>query len=78
MMPMISLAVEPATAFLFEPGLIVAQAGKWLPVWLTPIWLISIGLILGAIVTAVVFAVLAFLSFVPAMRDVAGFPRVAA
>ena len=49
------------------PGMIVAQVMKWLPVWLTPIWVISIGLLLGALISAIVYGFLALLSFVPAI-----------
>lgn len=62
-------------AMFMEPGLIIAQAGKWLPTWLTPIWLISVGLVLGALVSLVVFGVLAILSLVPGLGTLPDSPR---
>ena len=58
-----------------DPGLIVAQASSWLPIWLTPIWLITVGLALGAIASMVVFGVLAILSFIPGLGTLPDSPR---
>ena len=64
-----------STALNFEPALIIAQASNWLPVWLTPVWLISVGLVLGAIVSLIVFGVLSILSFIPGLGTIADSPR---
>ncbi|KLU03204.1 putative membrane bound transporter [Rhodopirellula islandica] len=59
-----------------ESGLFpVAQVGKWLPVFVTPLWVLSIGLLLGALVTAVVHGVLSALSFVPGLGNLADDPK---
>ena len=63
------------SALNLEPALIVAQAGNWLPIWLTPVWLISVGLVLGAIVSLLIFGVLSILSFVPGLGTLANSPR---
>ena len=63
------------TALHIEPGLIVAQASNWLPVWLTPVWLISVGLVIGAIFSVVVFGLLAILSFFPGLGTLCDSPR---
>ena len=60
---------------MMEPALIVGQALKWLPAWLTPLWVIALGLMLGAIVSAAVYGVLALLSFVPGLGTLADSPR---
>ncbi len=60
---------------LMEPALIVGQALKWLPAWLTPLWVIAVGLVIGAIVSAVVYGVLALLSFIPGLGTLADSPR---
>lgn len=60
---------------LVEPGLILGQALKWLPSWLTPLWLIAVGLLLGAIASAVVYGLLALLSFIPGLGTIADSPR---
>ena len=38
---------------------------EWLPVFVTPIWIIAVGLLIGAVVTAIYFGVLAALSLIP-------------
>ncbi|MFK8110680.1 MAG: ABC transporter permease [Rubripirellula sp.] len=55
------------------PGMIVAQ--KWVPAWLTPIWLVAAGLALGAIVSAIVYGVLAILSFIPGLGNLPDSPK---
>ena len=56
--------IDAVSLSLIEPGLIVGQAMKWLPAWLTPIWLIAVGLALGAIAALVFYAALGILSLV--------------
>jgi len=46
-------------------GALLGQVLSWLPIWLTPIWVLSLGLVLGAIVLAIVLAVFAGLSLTP-------------
>lgn len=70
----------PATAFLemdglMDSALVIGQAAKWLPTWLTPLWVIAVGLVLGALVCAAVFGVLAALSFIPALGRLADSPK---
>ena len=60
---------------LMEPGLIVAQASRWLPAWLTPIWMLGAGLILGAVAVMVVYGVLALLSFLPPIGRLCDDPK---
>ncbi len=38
---------------------------EWLPVFITPIWILSLGLVIGAVATAIYFGVLAALSLIP-------------
>ena len=56
---------------MVEPGLILGQALKWLPTWLTPLWVIAVGLAFGAIASIVVYGVLAVLSFIPVLGNIA-------
>ncbi len=56
---------------MVEPGLILGQALKWLPAWLTPLWVIAVGLAFGAIASIVVYGVLAVLSFIPVLGNIA-------
>lgn len=69
----------PAMAFtmdgLTSSSLVLAQAGKWLPTWLTPLWVIAVGLALGAIVAACFYLILAVVSFVPAVGNLADSPK---
>ncbi|MGI9474989.1 MAG: ABC transporter permease [Rubripirellula sp.] len=60
---------------MIEPGMILGQALKWLPAWLTPLWVISVGLALGAIASLVVYGVLALLSYVPFLGTLADSPK---
>jgi hypothetical protein len=62
-------------AGLMDQGLLLGQALKWLPTWLTPLWLIGIGLGIGALVSAAVFGSLALLSFVPGIGNLADSPK---
>ncbi|OYP37544.1 ABC transporter permease [Rhodopirellula sp. MGV] len=55
-------------------GLLVGQIGDWMPSWATPIYAISVGLLLGAIVAAVFYGVLALLSFLPPLGTLASNP----
>ena len=60
---------------MIEPGLILGQALKWLPAWLTPLWVIAVGLALGAIASILVYGLLALLSFVPFLGTIADSPK---
>jgi hypothetical protein len=60
---------------LIEPALVLGQALKWLPAWLTPLWVIAVGLALGAIVSVVFYAALALFSFLPPLARLADSPR---
>jgi len=60
---------------LIEPGLIVAQALKWLPAWVTPLWLLGVGLAAGAILSLAVYGVLSLLSFIPGIGTLADSSR---
>ena len=51
--------------------MLVGQIGDWLPIWVTPIYTIAIGLLVGVIAAAVVYGVLALLSFVPPLGKLA-------
>ena len=67
---------QPSTlGAMVEPALIVGQMAKWLPVWLTPLWVIGAGIMLGAVVTAVVFGLLAGLSLVPGLGSLPDNPK---
>lgn len=59
-----------------ESGLLpLAQVGEWLPVFVTPIWVLSMGLLLGALVTAVIHGILSALSFIPGLGNLADDPK---
>jgi hypothetical protein len=60
---------------VMEPAMVLGQATRWLPTWLTPLWVIALGLALGAIATVVVYGVLALLSYVPGLGTLADSPR---
>ncbi len=60
---------------LLDQGLVLGQALKWLPTWLTPLWLIGVGLGIGALVSAVGYGLLALLSYVPAIGNLADSPK---
>ncbi len=49
----------------FGSGILFGQMSGWLSVWFTPIWVLSLGLLLGAIASAVVLALFAILSHTP-------------
>lgn len=53
----------------------LAQSARWQPSFATPIWVLSVGLLLGAVVSAVIFGLLAVLSFVPGVGTLADRPR---
>jgi len=44
---------------------LIGQISSWMPVWLTPIWVLSLGIVLGAVATAIFLAIFAVLSFTP-------------
>ena len=65
-------STEMLSVFGFmDQGLLLGQALKWLPTWLTPLWLIGVGLGIGAIASAAVFGILALASFVPGIGTLA-------
>ncbi len=63
--------IATTTDGLLPGGLLIGQVMTWLPVWLTPIWVLSVGLVLGALITLVMYGVLALLSFVPTLGHLA-------
>ena len=56
---------------MMEQGLLLGQALKWLPTWLTPLWIIGVGLGIGAIASVAVFGLLSLLSWVPGIGTLA-------
>ena len=60
---------------MIEPALIVAQFAKWFPTFITPVWICAAGLLLGAAACVVVYAALAFLSFIPGLGTLPDSPR---
>lgn len=62
-------------SFTMPSGLVVGQVMRWLPVWLTPIWVLSLGLLLGAIISLVVYGLLALLSYVPGIGNLPDSPN---
>lgn len=58
-----------------DSGLIVAQALRWLPAWLTPLWLLGVGLAVGAVAAAVFYVALSLLSFIPPLGALADSPK---
>lgn len=60
---------------LANASFVIAQVGKWLPTWLTPLWVIALGLAVGAIATAAFYSILAGLSLVPAIGKLADKPQ---
>ena len=58
----------------FGGAALVAQT-NWAPSFLTPIWIIAISLLMGLAATAVVYGVLALLSFIPPLGRLADDPR---
>ncbi len=73
-------AIASTTTGLLQTGLldstlVLGQAMKWLPSWLTPIWVIAVGLAFGAIVSLVFYSLLSVVSFVPAIGKLADSPR---
>lgn len=55
--------------------MILAQGTNWVPAWLTPLWLLAFGLVLGVILVAAFYGLLALLSFVPVLGKLADSPR---
>lgn len=66
-------AIAELPALVSHPALI-GQIGDWFPVWVTPIYAISVGLLLGVVAAAVLYGVLALLSFVPPLGKLADSP----
>lgn len=52
----------------------LGQIMEWFPIWVTPIYTIALGLLLGALVAAVLYGVLAVLSFIPPLGKLADSP----
>lgn len=63
--------LDPSVCLNVQNVGLIAQGSNWLPAFFTPIWLIGAGLILGAIVSAIVYGVLTALSFVPPLGRLA-------
>ena len=55
--------------------MVLAQMGKWLPVFSTPLWVLSIGLVLGAVAVIVIYGILSLLSFIPGLGTIADSPK---
>jgi ABC-type transport system involved in multi-copper enzyme maturation permease subunit len=68
-------SMASAASSLANSTFVIAQAGKWLPTWLTPLWVIAVGLALGAIVVIAFYAMLAALSLIPAIGRLADSPK---
>ena len=60
---------------LLDSGLVLGQALKWLPAWLTPLWVIGAGITFGIILAVAVYGVLGFLSFIPPLGSMADEPK---
>jgi len=60
---------------MMEQGLVLGQALKWLPTWLTPLWIIGVGLGIGAIASVAVFGLLSLFSRVPGIGTLADSPK---
>ncbi|MCG8651116.1 MAG: ABC transporter permease [Pirellulales bacterium] len=60
---------------VIQSGLMVGQIMKWAPVWLTPIWLMAVGLGFGALLTLLVYGVLALLSYIPGIGTLPDSPQ---
>lgn len=58
-------------------ALLPLQSAPWLPVWVTPLWVLGVGLAIGFAVCVAILLVLAVLSLVPALGNMAGKPAVA-
>ena len=65
-LPFGSNLADASMSFL-QPAMVVAQAAKWMPTWLTPIWVIGAGIVLGAIACLIVYGALALLSLIPGL-----------
>lgn len=52
-------------------GMVPLELIQWLPVWITPFWVIAVGLTAGLLLVAAVYALLAALSYVPAIGTLA-------
>lgn len=60
---------------LANSSFVLAQAGKWLPTWLTPLWVIAVGLALGAVASFAFYVLLAGVSLIPAVGKLADSPK---
>lgn len=56
-------------------GFLVGNIMTWLPSFLTPIWVIAVGLLIGLVVAAVLYAILAALSFISPLGHLADDPK---
>lgn len=52
-------------------ALIPLQTTSWLTAWLTPLWILALGMLIGLVATAVIYLVLAGLSRIPALGNLA-------
>ena len=52
-------------------GMVPLDLMQWLPVWITPFWIIAVGLTAGLLFVAAAYAILALLSFIPAIGSLA-------
>lgn len=69
--------VDFTTADLILPTdlMVLAQMGKWLPVFSTPLWVLSIGLVMGAVAVILFYGILSLLSFIPGLGAIADSPK---
>ncbi|TWU48561.1 hypothetical protein Poly51_44610 [Rubripirellula tenax] len=58
------------------PSMILAQGINWVPAWLTPLYVIAIALVIGAAIAAVYYGVLAVLSYIPGLGNLADSSKV--
>lgn len=58
-------------------ALLPLQSAPWLPVWVTPLWVLGVGLAIGFAICIALLLVLAVLSLVPGLGNMASKPAVA-
>ncbi len=64
------MLVSHASAAL-TVGMVPLELKQWLPAWITPFWVIAVGLTVGLLLVAGFYALLALLSYVPGIGDLA-------
>ena len=74
-LPTVDLFAQLNWDFGTQPGLIVGQMAKKLPIWLTPLWVIGAGIMLGAIACLIVYGLLSLLSFIPSLGSLPDSPQ---